>query len=126
MKSALNANDFFSFLFSNPETLKAANPDLVILLADDPRRFADVYPETPIRLFIPTRPADWSNLATDNHSLLPKEQLALDWSKADLGPEWLIEQSVPGLHTRQPLNNFGCWILASQMLGDLSTRSKAL
>ena len=98
LKSALNANDFFSFLFSNPETLKAANPDLVILLADDPRRFVDVYPETPIRLFVPTRPADWNSLAADNHSLLPKEQLALDWSKADLGPEWLIEQSIPGLH----------------------------
>ena len=98
LKSALNANDFFSFLFSNPETLKAANPDLVILLADDPRRFEDVYPETPIRLFVPTRPADWSNLAIDNHSLLPKEQLALDWRKANLGPVWLIEQFIQGLH----------------------------
>lgn len=97
LKSALNANAFYSFLFDNPRALEAAKPDLLILLADDPRRFPAGKPDAPVRLFIPTRLEDWRTLQTDNQSHHPIAQQVLDWSQANLGETWSITSEFPGL-----------------------------
>ena len=103
LKAALNANGAFSFLIRNPDDLKRLDPDLLLLLGDDPRRWEDLDDSKPM-LFIPTRLGDWREFATkmvipdsggttsrkEEEVLLPRDQWLIDWNAAPMAEEWGI------------------------------------
>jgi hypothetical protein len=108
LKSGLNANGFYSTLVSANAAIAEIDPDLLILLADDPERFRPAEPTTPPRLFIPTRLADWEALRSDNTSAFPATQTVLNWSTASFATAWQVQPNIPGLHYAQTPN---LWLL---------------
>ncbi|MBF0278238.1 MAG: BatA domain-containing protein [SAR324 cluster bacterium] len=119
LKSALNANQAFSFLSSEPEHLKQHRPDVITLLGDHPIRWAESLQEYPSKLFIPTRLGDWKNVSeqrsnsSENETspnFFPAEQWIIDWNKVPFAAEWKIKKINEPLFYSQTYN---LWLLAT-------------
>lgn len=98
LKSALNANGYYSFLLSNVKAIAEYKPQLLLFLGDHPLRYMEVLQssvaKTLPKLFIPTRLEDWKKQA-----LYSKEgQWQVDWTQISFAQEWGIKKITPLLY----------------------------
>ncbi len=140
LKSALNANQVFSFLSTTATDVQTYQPDVLLLLGDHPIRWEDSLKTVESKLFIPTRLGDWRAFAQPvadlsdetTGSLLgdtnantgtteadatnedtpdfPVGQWVVDWSQTELAEPWGIQKVNDHLYYSESRN---MWLLAT-------------
>ncbi len=107
LRSALNADELYSYLLGDAEEPRAEEVDALLLLGDHPIR-AEAFAGFPLRLFFPTRLGDWQTWAQRpadapessdalTEEALPREQWQVDWTQTPLAQEWGIVRDPSGL-----------------------------
>ncbi len=107
LRSALNADERYSYLLGEAEEPRAEEVDVLLLLGDHPIR-TTAFSGFPLRLFVPTRLGDWQTWAqrpadapdaanAEAPRTLPAEQWQVDWTQTPLAQEWGITRQENGL-----------------------------